>query len=318
MRSGCPDRCFVMAQDPRVSGRQRRQPDASSGADIRKLLASLAGGAYIASNNGRGFLLIDKGTPRSGAPKPVSRRIVDACVAADWLVGEQDRFVLSDVGRARVRRLTADGNDPFQAQHQRRKNVLQEIGGVRRAVLVNEAESPLGWLRSRKDRNGRALIGEPQFEAGERLRADYWFAQMSPRVTANWASFAPQERSSRGAPASAGDLRDEVFAAKNRVMKALGAVGPETSGVLVDICCELKGLEEAEKQNGWPQRAGKVVLQIALTRLAKHYGLISEDRGRRGNMRHWGEAGYRPRIDGAAEDAESSEDAKSPEDGKSP
>jgi hypothetical protein len=53
-------------------------------------------------------------------------------------------------------------------------------------------------------------------------------------------------------------------------MRALMAVGPEVAGILVDICCELKGLEDAEKANGWPQRAGKVALQIGLTRLAKH------------------------------------------------
>jgi len=154
--------------------------------------------------------------------------------------------------------------------------------------MVNEAESPLGWLRSRKDRNGKALIDEAQYEAGEHLRADYWFAHMSPKVTANWSGFAPAERSRRGAPSNAAALRDEVLAAKERVMCALMAVGPEISGVLVDICCELKGLEEAEKANGWPQRAGKVVLQIALTRLAKHCGLIVEtkpERQRRG-MRH--------------------------------
>jgi len=69
-----------------------------------------------------------------------------------------------------------------------------------------------------------------------------------------------------------------------------------TSGVLVDICCELKGLEEVEKTNGRPQRAGKVVLQIALTPLAKCPGLSSERR-RRG-MRHWCEDDYRPSIDG--------------------
>ena len=35
--------------------------------------------------------------------------------------------------------------------------------------------------------------------------------------------------------------------------------------MLIHICCELKGLEEAEKSRGWPQRAGEVVLQPAHT-----------------------------------------------------
>ena len=138
-------------------------------------------------------------------------------------------------------------------------------------------------------------------EAGERLRADYWFAHLSPRVTSNWSALAPSDRSHRAAPTNAAAFRDEVIAAKERVMRALMAVGPEVAGVLVDICCELKGLEEAEKENGWPQRAGKVVLQIALTRLARHYGLIGKEvggeqpRGRR--LRHWGSDDYRPTLD---------------------
>ena len=82
-------------------------------------------------------------------------------------------------------------------------------------------------------------------------------------------------------------------------MRALMAVGPEISGILVDICCQLKGLEEAEKENGWPQRAGKVVLQIALTRLAKHYGMTGDGKQsqRRPGLRHWGSDDYRPTLD---------------------
>jgi hypothetical protein len=191
-------------------------------------------------------------------------------------------------------------DDAFRAQHQSRRIVEMDAEGARRPVLLNDGESPLGWLRSRKDRNGKPLIGAQQYAAGERLRADYWFAQMSPRVTANWSTLAPSERRRRGAPSDAAGLRDEVIAAKERVMRALAAVGPEVSGVLVDVCCELKGLEEAEKVNGWPQRAGKVVLQIALTRLARHYGLLGDGLGGRGKgrkLRHWGSEDYRPTLD---------------------
>jgi hypothetical protein len=118
-------------------------------------------------------------------------------------------------------------------------------------------------------------------------------------VTANWSALAPSGRSRRGAPFDAASLRDEVIAAKERVMRALDAVGPELAGVLVDICCELKGLEEAERSHDWPQRAGKVVLQLALTRLARHYGLDvpSELPRRRKGIRHWGSEDYRPTLD---------------------
>jgi hypothetical protein len=226
--------------------------------------------------------------------------LVAFCLAQDWLERDGRHLVLSDAGRAWLRRGEAAG-DAFRQQHQLRSAALKEIEGVRRPVVVNEAESPLGWLKSRKDRNGAPLIADHQYQAGERLRADYWFARLSPRVTANWSALAPSDRSRRAAPSDPAAMRDNVIAAKERVTRALMAVGPELAGVLVDICCELKGLEEAEKGRGWPQRAGKVVLQIALTRLARHYGLDIADEGRRRGgerVRHWGSEDYRPTLDG--------------------
>ena len=55
-------------------------------------------------------------------------------------------------------------------------------------------------FESRKDRNGRPLIADAQYAAGERLRADYWFAELGQRVTSNWSAPAPADRSRRAAP----------------------------------------------------------------------------------------------------------------------
>src|SRR3990172_12674592 len=136
-----------------------------------------------------------------------------------------------DAVTSRSRRGVA-GQDQFRQQHQRWRMQERDVEGARRSVLVNDGESPLGWLKSRKDRNGRPLIADHQFQAGERLRADYWFAHLSPRVTSTWSALAPSERSRRAPPSNAAALRDEVIAAKERVMRALMAVGPEDAGVL--------------------------------------------------------------------------------------
>lgn len=190
--------------------------------------------------------------------------------------------------------------EPFLEQHQLRNTSSREIQGVYRQVMINDGESPLGWLRRRKDRTGTPLINEQQFEAGERLRAEFERGQLSPNVTSHWEAAASSKRMRRSAPSGAAGLRDDVLAARQRVIKALEAVGPELSGVLLDICCHLQGLSEAEKSRGWPQRSGKVILQIALTRLARHYGLIRDgDAMKQGSpkIRHWGADNFRPTLD---------------------
>jgi hypothetical protein len=263
----------------------------------RRLLARLTEtGSALRRDKGRWVLVNSSAEVRQGLRVP--KGLIAFCLRQDWLERSGGDLVLSQPGRAWLRRYETEG-DPFREQHRLRAVTLKEIDGIRRPMLVNETESPLGWLKSRKSRSGTPLISDAQYEAGERLRADYWFAHLSPRVTANWSALAPSGRSRRGAPLDTASLRDEVIAAKERVMRALDAVGPELAQVLVDICCELKGLEEAERSHDWPQRAGKVVLQLALTRLARHYGLdaSSELPRRRKGIRHWGSEDYRPTLD---------------------
>ena len=164
----------------------------------------------------------------------------------------------------------------------------------------NFAESPLAWLARRKDKDGQPMLTDAEFDAGEKLRADFWFAQMTPRVTANWSLLLTGGGGARGAPDIGPDIRGSVVAAHERVKRALTAVGPDLAGVLIDVCCHLKGLEASEKASGWPQRSGKIILKIALRQLARHYGMLpavaaSNDKPVR--VRHWGAEDYRPQIE---------------------
>jgi hypothetical protein len=174
--------------------------------------------------------------------------------------------------------------NPRRAQHLRAAERAIDTEFGRATVTVDEAESPLAWLARRRGRDGRALIEPHQLAAGERLRADFTFAQMMPRTTSNWDSPV----TNGGGGGGAGYATDMMIAARQRVRHALDAAGPEFAGLLVDVCCFLKGLEDIERERLWPARSAKIVLQLALDRLARHYGLMSAARGAaRADVRVW-------------------------------
>ena len=176
--------------------------------------------------------------------------------------------------------------DAFRAQHLvlREREVATDAG--RATVVVNENESPLAWLARRRARDGRLMIEPHQLQAGERLRAEFTRAHLMPRTTSNWSNPVPKNRRSGGHQASF--FPDTVIAARQCVHHALAAVGPEFSGLLVDVCCFLKRLEVAERERGWPARSAKIVLQLALERLSRHYGYAKSTSGRaRSRVRTW-------------------------------
>jgi len=137
--------------------------------------------------------------------------------------------------------------------------------GRGRSVTVNLAESPLSWLRSRD------MVTARQFEAGERLRDDYEMASLGPRVTMRWDS-GPAGKVRRGPDAPIDPTLAQI-SAKRRFDGAVAAAGPGLHDVLWRVICAGEGLATAEKALGWPSRSGKLILTLALDRVADHYGL---------------------------------------------
>lgn len=132
-------------------------------------------------------------------------------------------------------------------------------------VMVNLSESPLSWLHA------RGHITTRQCDAGDALRRDYEAAEMGARVTMRWSPLPPS-RGRRGGDAPLHDS-DRVIAAKRRFDDAINALGRDLGHIAWRVVCAGEGVPLAEKALGWPARSGKLVLRIALDRLASHYRL---------------------------------------------
>ncbi len=146
------------------------------------------------------------------------------------------------------RELTVEG--PSQRAAQRGK----------RSVTVNIAESPLTWLHA------RGHLSDAQLAAGERLRADWERAQLAPGVTMRWDPV-------RAKGSGDGDLNaiERQMAAKSRFDGAIAAAGPGLSDVLWRVVCAGDTVPAAERALDWPVRSGKLVLKLALDRVAGFY-----------------------------------------------
>ncbi|MFO1136490.1 MAG: DUF6456 domain-containing protein [Rhodoblastus sp.] len=294
-----------MASKGRV-GKGRQAEAAGGGKDAarapgregRRLLAALAqeGAAPARSDLRDGFLVV--AGPRNGVTAIIANTPVsagDELVAqgfARWTAHLPPRLALTAEGAGAARRLAAPADvAPYRAQHG--DLVMRALEPGARPVAVDEAESPLGWLARRKGRDGAPLLNPAQVEAGERFRRDVEIAQIRQRVTSDWSGAAG---SGRRGPQDL-NVSDLAIAARQRLARAADAVGAELNNLLLDVCGLQKGLELVERERLWPPRSAKVVLRIALDRLAAHYGLASQAQGPQGaRLRRWGAADYRPGI----------------------
>ena len=125
---------------------------------------------------------------------------------------------------------------------------------------MNLAESPLGWLHAHGHLDARL------FDAGERLRADYERAQLGPAVTMRWDPVRIRSTGDAGLSPT-----ERQIAARQRFDGALRQAGRGLEDILWRVVCAGETLPVAEKALSWPARSGKLVLRIALDRVADFY-----------------------------------------------
>lgn len=228
----------------------------------RRLLRRLKGGARLIQQ-GEVWLIEKVRGPKTLWPAA----LVETLRGRDFLREDKGGLVLAPEGEAWLA-VGQDFNDPHRVLDTR---LIKDERGRECYVVVNAAESPLALLAR------RGHLTTVQFEAGEKLRRDFTIAQLTPRLGIDYS-----------APVSRGGYREGLtetaVAARQRFNRAMTAVGPGLADVLFDICCVLKGFDDSEKARGWPRAAVRIVLVLALDRLAAHYGMAARSHAK---MRSW-------------------------------
>lgn len=217
-----------------------------AGLSMRRLIARLQQGGEL-KRAGAAYLLAGKRGPKTVVPA----EIVAALLAEGLVCENADAVVVTAAGERWLKQAS-----PRELE----ARLVKDPDGYEHYVVVNAAESPLALLAH------RGQIGAVAYEAGDKLRRDYTIGQLTARMGVDFS--APVGRRT-----FAPDLADTVVAARQRFNQALRAVGPGLADVLFDICCYLTSLEACEQIRHWPRGSARVVLALALDRLASHYGM---------------------------------------------
>ncbi len=214
----------------------------------------------------------------------VDRALAQVFALKEWIApraggtggGKVDTYELTVAGRAELKLRMAAVPRGLNEARARFAGADEDAGDGKaeasRRIRYNLAESPVAVLGRRREKDGSPYLHPDFVRAAERLREDFELAQMGTAVAQNWEGFLTGGVSSgasggRGASNGQTAPRD----ARARVSAALTDLGPDLGHIALRVCCYLEGVEEADRRMGWAARSGKVVLRIALRRLARHY-----------------------------------------------
>lgn len=252
----------------------------NSGKTAKLLRAALAGPVSVLDDGSVRLAPAGRGRPLMFASEIVEKMISDGILKSSGCRTVEP----GPEAVAWLRRFEAGDDHPFRHQHSAymSKESLPDPE-TRKTVLRDE--NPVIWLYRRAGSgkaDGLHAVGRTHVIAAERLRSDFEKGNITLGVRSNWLSpvgCVTQTRSAAGETSS--KLSDMALSARERFRRAVDYARPEFGPVLVRVCCHSESLEDLEKHYKWPRRSAKIILGLALNRLARHYGIGEQPKDNR-------------------------------------
>lgn len=151
---------------------------------------------------------------------------------------------------------------------------LVEMGEM--SLHMNDVQhSPIIKLYNRQRNIAHKYLNAIHVEAGQKLFDYFVTANLEPNVTMDWERLKSVKQSHHTGQ-SGNDFSEQTYLARQQLYDCLKYTGPEFAAVLVEICLFGNGLEATERTMNWPARSGKLLLTMALDRLAEHLGIFRQ------------------------------------------
>lgn len=235
----------------------------------RALERLCVGGAVLAADRGGGYAVFPNGDRRRRPTVRVGASEMRALESAGAIARrEGDAFVITDAGRARVRRDGAVAGEAFLAQHVEiiSRDVIDRDGDITR-VRGGEPNAVLRRLAALRGADGERWLDAAELAAAGRLWTDWQRSQIGQARGSDWTA-PPLGSGGRGG----GNGQEVAMAtrcdARRRIADALQRLAPPLRRVVERICLHEEGLEALERAEGWPSRSGKLALKLGLAQLA--------------------------------------------------
>lgn len=241
-----------------------------SGASERVLARLASPGARLARLSGAEGFGVFPNTDRRRRPLArLDAAQVRALESAGAIARDGDDFVLSQAGRARLRRESAESGEAYLAQH---GEIVDRAIASSRGVMIDARGLDVGAVMRRlaalRDLRGASWLSADELRAASHLRAD-WEASQAGLVRGSDWSAGPRSGSARGPGAAQEVALAARCDARRRMTDALAALAPPLRLVVERVCLHEHGLEALERSEGWPARSGKVALKLGLSQLAQ-------------------------------------------------
>lgn len=160
--------------------------------------------------------------------------------------------------------------DNHSPQSSIQEKTLKQVPNM--ALCLDDEASPILKLFNRQRNVAHRYLNEIHLQAGQKLFKLFVSANLQPHITMDWDRLKSVPQNHYMGSKDSG-FSEQAYIARRQLYESLAHVGEEFSTILVEICLFGNGLEATEKAMHWPARSGKLLLTMALDRLAEYYQL---------------------------------------------